>query len=56
MNRQPKGRNLVRATIYVEPALLAALDDAGHAQSLTRSAMLAQLLRKALPAKKGASA
>lgn len=55
MNRQPKGQKLVRATIHMDAALLAQLDDAGREQSLSRSAMLAQLLRKALP-KQGAGA
>jgi metal-responsive CopG/Arc/MetJ family transcriptional regulator len=57
MNRQPKGLNLVRATIHLDAALLAELDSAGRAQSLSRSAVLAQLLRKALPkSQKGTSA
>ncbi len=49
MNRQPKGQNLIRATVHLDAALLAELDAAGRAQSLSRSAVLAQLLRKALP-------
>ncbi|SFI05334.1 ribbon-helix-helix protein, CopG family [Methylobacterium brachiatum] len=48
MHRQPKGQKLVRTTIHLDAALLAALDAAGRAQNLTRSAMLAQLLRKVL--------
>jgi len=56
MNRQPKGQNLVRATVHLDAALLAELDDAGRARSLSRSAMLAQLLRQTLPKARRASA
>lgn len=56
MNRQPKGLNLVRATVHLDAALLAELDAAGRAQSLSRSAVLAQLLRKSLPKQQKASA
>ncbi|MGU3656786.1 ribbon-helix-helix protein, CopG family [Methylobacterium fujisawaense] len=49
MNRQPKGQSLIRTTIHMDAALLAELDAAGRARSLSRSALLAQLVRDAMP-------
>ena len=50
MYRQPKGQKLIRTTVQIDEALLAALDSGAAAQGLSRSAALSQLLRKVLPA------